>query len=355
MSLGFELAGYDVAVANEIDEWAGDTYEFNHPRTQLIRMSACDVSDWAKVCPPKVDCLVGGPPCQGMSLCGSRDPKDPRNSLFMELVRCAGQVRPRMILVENVVGILSMKTSSGELVARAIIRELMDVGYYVGIAKVKASACGVPQKRERVFFIGTMEPDNELAFSLESLSCGEVTVSDAISDLPVIGSGEGVEFVPYSSSSSSKYQEWAREGSDGVHNHVAMRHTQRLIERFKVIGQGQSVADVTGEHAQVKRGSPKEKSGKAYAQNNLRLKGGEPAPTIPASFQSSFIHPTQHRNLTAREGARLQSFPDRYVFKGDRTAMSWVDKLSQYNQIGNAVPPLMAKAIAGVFRDRLPS
>jgi DNA (cytosine-5)-methyltransferase 1 len=124
-----------------------------------------------------------------------------------------------------------------------------------------------------------------------------------------------------------------------------MRHTKRLIERFKVIKQGKSLKDVPQEHMQRKRGIPDQISGKVFGQNNYRLKPNEPAPTICASFQSNFIHYKEHRNLTAREAARLQGFPDDFIFCGKRTTMSWEKNLSQYQQIGNAVPPLMAREL----------
>lgn len=125
-----------------------------------------------------------------------------------------------------------------------------------------------------------------------------------------------------------------------------MKHTKRLIERFKCIKWGESLADVPEEHRQRKRGDASTISGKIFAQNNMRPFPDKPSPTIPASFQSNFVHPFYDRNYTAREGARLQSFPDSYIFKGKRTTMSWEKSLSQYQQIGNAVPPLLAKALA---------
>ena len=128
-----------------------------------------------------------------------------------------------------------------------------------------------------------------------------------------------------------------------------MRHSDRLIERFKQIKEGQSLKDVGEEHMQRKRGDASVISGKVYSQNNMRPYGDRPSPTIAASFQSNFIHPYLNRNYTAREAARLQSFPDYYVFKGKRTTMSWEKNISQYQQIGNAVPPLLAKAIAENF------
>jgi DNA (cytosine-5)-methyltransferase 1 len=185
-----------------------------------------------------------------------------------------------------------------------------------------------------------------------------VTVDMAISDLPPIESGEGGDRQEYRCPPTNPYQVWARKGSTGVFNHVAMRHTQRLIERFKIIRHGQSVANVPWEHSALKRGDPKSKSGKVFGQNNMRVFPDAPAPTVAASFQSNFIHPTLNRNFTAREGARLQSFPDSYVFLGRRTTMSWEKSLSQYQQIGNAVPPLMAKALGlsiGRYFDRIKS
>lgn len=125
-----------------------------------------------------------------------------------------------------------------------------------------------------------------------------------------------------------------------------MRHTDRLVERFSQIKHGQSVADVAEEHQQRKRGDAEKISGKVYSQNNMRPHPDKPSPTVAASFQSNFVHPHLDRNYTAREGARLQSFPDSYVFYGKRTTMSWEKHISQYQQIGNAVPPLLAKGVA---------
>ena len=153
--------------------------------------------------------------------------------------------------------------------------------------------------------------------------------------------------------SNNEFQEFVRKSCGSVFNHVSMRHTQRLIDRFKVIKSGESLAHVPVEHSAVKRGTPTEKSKIIFSQNNQRLHADKPAPTIAASFQSNFIHPYLDRNFTAREGARLQSFPDDFIFKGMRTKMSWEKGLSQYQQIGNAVPPLMAYAIANQIKKQL--
>ena len=132
-----------------------------------------------------------------------------------------------------------------------------------------------------------------------------------------------------------------------------MKHTPRLVARFKAIKPGQSLVDVWDTHGAVKRGTPTEKSNIKFSQNNQRVFGNLPAPTIAASFQSNFIHPQLDRNFTAREGARLQSFPDDFIFEGMRTKMSWEKGLSQYQQIGNAVPVLLAYAIANNLIEQL--
>lgn len=354
MSLGFKLAGAHSVVANEVDEWAGDTFEKNHPKTKLLRGDIRDIKDWSAIIPPtfrgQIDGVIGGPPCQGFSLSGNRDAHDPRNSLFMDFLRCVKHFRPNFFVMENVKGLLSMKTADRSQVIEIILDEFSKAGYKTSYSILNSAWFGAPQLRERVFIIGVAEkfPFNEsLVFPQPEFQPDDyVTVDMAVSDLPLIESGQGEEQQAYRTPPRNDYQAWARKNSTSVFNHVAMRHTGRLIERFKVIKAGQSVADVSEEHSAMKRGDPKIKSGKVFGQNNMRVFPDFPAPTVAASFQSNFIHPHLNRNFTAREGARLQSFPDDYIFMGKRTTMSWEKSLSQYQQIGNAVPPLLAKAIA---------
>ena len=181
----------------------------------------------------------------------------------------------------------------------------------------------------------------------------DVTVNEAISDLPIIESSQGEETQNYPVEPQNEYQQFMRNNATQVYNHIAMRHTQRLIDRFKAIKNGKNLLDVWDTHGAVQRGNPTKKSTIKFSQNNLRLHGDKPAPTIAASFQSNFIHPKLHRNFSAREGARLQSFPDNFIFKGMRTKMSWEKGLSQYQQIGNAVPPLLAYEIALTLKNLL--
>ena len=351
MSLGFEMAGFEVKLAVEMDECAAETYRKNHKATKVL---VADITQLHNINEylgdTRIDGVIGGPPCTGFSLSGNRDPKDPRNSLFMDYLRIVNEVKPQFFVMENVQGMLSMTTQTGDNVIDIVLSEMDKTGYNVSYKVLNAAEFGVPQARKRLIFVGLRK---DIVLDVQQmLPVGtvfdelQVTVADAIMDLPQIEACQGEEKQDYACKPANMYQEYCRQGSDGVYNHIAMRHTARLVERFKHIGFGQSVGDVDAEFGQRQRGNAKKVSGKSFNQNNYRPYPDKPSPTIPASFQSNFVHPYLNRNYTAREGARLQSFPDTYIFYGKRTKMSWEKGLSQYQQIGNAVPPLLAKQIA---------
>jgi len=352
LSLGFEWARFMPMFSIERDLWASETYSFNNPSVKVI------IEDIKKIDNPIdiiekgiiIDGIIGSPPCQGFSLSGNRDSKDPRNSLFMDFVRFVKIIQPLFFVMENVTGILSMKTGDGYKVCDIIRDKFKDAGFKLCMHVLNAADYGVPQLRKRVFFIGIQNglPLNSAMLKPISIlrPMEYVSLIDAISDLPQLNAGEGEKEQTYKMPFQNKYQFIMRKGSSKIYNHIAMRHTERLITRFSKIKCGQSVADMPPEYSQRMRGDAKKISGKAFSQNNMRPLPNKPCPTVAASFQSNFIHPLCNRNFTAREGARIQSFPDSYVFKGKRTTMSWEKNLSQYQQIGNAVPPLMAKAIA---------
>lgn len=355
MSLGFKMAGFHSVLAVEKDEWAAETYQFNHQNTSVHVGDITEITEPKKQFPQnEIAGIIGGPPCQGFSLSGSRDPKDPRNSLFMDYMRFVQDFKPAFFVMENVMGILSAKNKNGEWVKDVIVQVAVSHGYNTHILQLNAAEYGVPQARNRVFFVGIRQ---DYPFVPAYLQPKKITVDkpitlwQAISDLPQIEAGQGKDDVAYLNTPQNDYQAWCRQDSSALYNHISMRHTQRLIERFKCIHWGQSLADVPEEHMQRKRGDAEKISGKVYSQNNMRPHPDKPAPTLPASFQSNFIHPYLHRNFTAREGARLQSFPDNYIFKGKRTTMSWEKNLSQFQQIGNAVPPLLAKALGLMIKN----
>jgi DNA (cytosine-5)-methyltransferase 1 len=357
MTLGFQWAGFESLVASDIDENCGKTIKRNFPATEFIvgDISLVARKSFEKIIDNReIDVVTGGPPCQGFSLANKNRNKiedDPRNKLFYEFVKVIKWVNPKAFVMENVKGLLSMH--KGEVIKTIVSEfEKAGVGYQVAYRVLKASDYGVPQNRERVILIG-FRKDLNLFPEFPTRRPETITVDDAISDLPRINAGEGDNRMSYESDPKNKYQSFMRTNSSGVYNHVAMRHTKRLIERFGAIKPGQNLIDVWESHGAVKRGSPEVKSQVKFSQNNQRLHGDRPAPTIAASFQSNFIHPYLNRNFTAREGARLQSFPDDFIFEGMRTKMSWEEGLSQYQQIGNAVPPLMAMAVAEKLRSVL--
>lgn len=359
MTLGFHWAGFKSILASDIDENCKKTFTRNFPKTPFLcgDLASFKKSDFdAHIGSKEVDVIIGGPPCQGFSLANKRRNKiseDPRNKLFYEFVKTIEWYNPKSFVMENVKGLLSMQ--SGEVI-KLIIQEFEKAGssgYEVKMKVLKASDFGVPQSRERVIIIGIRKDLHLIPQFPEKCISKEVTVEEAISDLPILHAGEGDDILPYSKEPKNDYQKRMRKVSKLVYNHIAMRHTRRLIERFEAIKPGQNLLDVWDSHGAVQRGNPSEKSQIKFSQNNLRLFADRPAPTIAASFQSNFIHPVLNRNFTAREGARLQSFPDHFIFEGMRTKMSWEKGLSQYQQIGNAVPPLMAYEIAKVLEEQL--
>jgi len=374
-SLGFEFAGANIVSAIEKDEWACDTLRHNHPHTSVHSSDIQALSDdeLGRLV-GNVDILIGGPPCQGFSVANIRagDPNDPRNSLFREFIRAAEIANPRALLLENVPGLLRRQTADGRAVISVITSEFSRLGYQPYFSILQAMDFGVPQLRPRLFVLGLRrksqnpfprpthgEDAQQEAPSLFNSLSGKkrlVTVWDAISDLPTIEAREGADEMGYSSEPANDYQYMMRANSPKVYNHTAMRHSRRLVERFAQVKWGESSADAPSEHGARRRGTPTEISKKGYDQNNRRMYPDRPCHTIPASFYANFIHPFSNRNFTPREGARMQSFPDWYRFLGKPTVVSHRllgregrhDELHlcQYNQIGNAVPPLLAFHLA---------
>ncbi|MBR0032331.1 MAG: DNA cytosine methyltransferase [Treponema sp.] len=374
-SLGFEMAGCSVIGAIEQDKWAAETYQYNHKDSKMFLGDIRQFdSDYLKTnLTDKPDIIIGGPPCQGFSICtkNAGDPKDPRNSLFKEFIRMAQIFSPEALVMENVPNIIKAKTKSGEFVVDIIKREFANLDYNVYYKILVASDYGVPQMRHRFVLIASKKelshPFPNAKFSADSNDETSLfpeqnlrktpTLWEAISDLPQIEAREGSEVMPYSSEPQNDFQKWCRLGSKELHNHLAMKHTARLVERFSQMKWGESVSDIKDERLkQMKRNGNGLVSETPYDQNNRRMFPNSICHTITATFYGNFVHPYRNRNFTAREGARIQSFPDTYVFLGKPTVLSkkllmregrtGEAYLCQYSQIGNAVPPLMAKAIA---------
>ena len=363
--LGFQLSGRFAPICSvEKDLWAVETLRANNQH-EIVHADITKIStkkSIESICKEKPDVIIGGPPCQGFSMAGKGDPSDPRNALFRYFVKWVKVLQPKVFVMENVAGLLIRKNADGENVIDIIKKAFTKAGYDCRVWTLNAADYGVPQLRQRVVIIGT-RLGQEIASPIASHSMKEdsglppyVTAWEALSDLPQIAAREGSEFMEYDREAANDYQRQCRVGSYGVHNHVAMLHTPRLVRRFQNILDGGTVNELPDELKVRKRNGNGELSESYYSSNYRHIEPNQVSFTIPASFYSTFIHPFIPRNITAREAARIQSFPDRYVFKGKRTLISSKlmaklgkddqNHLSQYNQIGNAVPPLMAKAIA---------
>ncbi|MDO4827132.1 MAG: DNA cytosine methyltransferase [Bacteroidia bacterium] len=328
MSYGFEMAGFRPILA--IDNWqdALDTYALNNPGipTLCADLSSLDIEEVAARYRLKdVDLIVGGPPCQGFSVAGKRIVDDVRNRLYKSFVRFVEVCKPRAFVMENVPNILSI---GGGCVKESIIGDFSALGYDVNCRVLTASDFGVPQNRRRAIFVGVKK--GKFSFP-EPYSNERVTASQAISDLPEATLSDGSA---YTEPASSKYQEWARMGSAGVYNQEATVHSDRTVRIISLVPDGGNYKDLPLNLQDTR------KVHIAWT----RLCSTKPSITIDTGHRHYF-HYRYNRIPTVRECARIQSFPDRYIFLKSRT--------SQYKQVGNAVPPLMAKAIAESVNDSL--
>jgi len=372
-SMGFSmLPQYRVVGGIEMDKWAAETFALNHPEATTLVGPIQSFSDKKLKASftERPDIILGGPPCQGFSIANRNagDAKDPRNSLFKEFVRLGRVFEPEIMIMENVPNLVKARTHDGELVIDIIERELRALGYHVRHTILHATDYGVPQIRKRLVVMASARPmENPFPSATHYVEGSQQTLGnhtlekcptlwDAISDLPERDACEGAAEMRYTKRAETDYQRLMRSGSDRVYNHTAMKHSKRMVERFASMAWGDSTSDVAQHLKPLKRNGGGEISDKVYDQNNRRMSADRPCHTIAASFYANFVHPYKHRNFTPREGARIQSFPDSFVFKGLPTVVSHKllakegrdeeKHLCQYNQIGNAVPPLLAKAVA---------
>lgn len=352
---GFRKAGgFNTVFAVDFDLKAIETFTYNHPKINGIceDVSNLDGETLTKLKKRKrIDVVIGGPPCQGFSLAGRRLPNDPKNRLFLEFVRIVKVLKPKVVVFENVVGLMSMQ---GGLVLEAICEEFSAAGYEVAYDVLNAADYGVPQARPRFILIGRrgkgtvqMPPQTHIAASkastvdlLADKLLKHVNVKGALSDLPKIQQGEGSESVNFKIKPKNSFQESVRGKREPglLFNHRATRHNPAIVERYNHMPQGGDI-----------RSLPKRLRTKK--NNVFRLLDSVPARTITCNFRTDIIHPWIPRGLTVREAARLQSFDDDYCFFGNLTRKARY--VTQDDQVGNAVPPLLAKAIANHIKDYL--
>lgn len=357
---GLHAAGFETKVAIEFIKSCVDTYKANHPEVHVIHSDIRDVTA-EQILPyiPEdgVDLVTSGMPCETFSTAGntSRSFYDDRQFLFREGIRIAQIANAKMILFENVPGITTKKVEkdSDKLIIDVLKEELEDAGYCNHIeVTLKAVDYGVPQRRQRYFILATKDKSVEL--SIPKPSCKqEVTVEDALKGLANVipnSNVEATEYVAEESEYSKKMKDakfWHREKVQRLTYQMPMKHREYTLKRFSLLNQGESLKDLfdkyTGkerEELQKDRVLPK----KMFIKRNYRLKLDEASPTVTSHCLDEFVHPIYDRALTVRECARLQSFPDSYDFCGGPYITPHLHNNIQdkYEQIGDAVPPLLA-------------
>lgn len=347
-SVGFERAGFSIVKAVEIDKQIANTYIKNHRSTKVYVNDIGEIDNASNFNKSEADVIIGGPPCQGFSMSGARIRSngfidDPRNYLFKHYVEMVKIIRPKVFLFENVKGILSMK---GGCIFKEIIKALTDKEnfegdkYFLHWRVVKATDYGIPEKRERVIILGVLNHDVDLD-EIDKIITENIkkehphffdvnTVKDAIYGMPHPSKDGIVENNP----PLTEYQKELHSSQPVIYNHIATRHIKKAIDRMHKVKDGENWTVLNEDIKSVHSGS--------YG----RLSWDEPATTITTRFDTPsggrYTHPVEDRTLTPREAARIQSFPDDFIFYGTKSSIC--------KQIGNAVPPKLAFYLANIVK-----
>jgi len=336
-SKGFKQAGFKIKLGIDIWEDALKTYKLNFPEAVTINnditlLSGEDLLKAANLTADEVDVIIGGPPCQGFSLSGKRMLDDPRNVLYKSFVKMVEFIRPKIFVMENVPGLVKL---FGGKVRDQVIEDFTEIGYEVDTKQLTSCDYGVPQARKRVFFVGLNKTKvlHTKVFSFPKANFGDnkkpfVTCKDALSDLDFIGDLRLLnEHAEYNLPATTDYQKKMRKNSKQLLNHVTSIHNQKTRSIIAMVPDGGNYKNL-----------PKE----LWATRKVhiawtRMDSQKPCFTIDTGHNHHF-HYRANRVPTVRESARIQSFPDDFEFLGIKT--------SQLKQVGNAVPPLMAEALA---------
>ena len=321
-SYGFEMTHkFEVVVGADIWDVALNTFKTNHKQTRLIHedLTKMDSHYWDEY-KDKIDVIIAGPPCQGFSMSGKRQVGDKRNSLFEEVVRITSVVQPKYVVIENVVGLLSMTNNEGQDIKQLIQDEFNKLGYNVAYKILNAAEYGVPQARKRVVFL--ISRDYPLVFPTPSLDKEKfITVGDALGNVDPDGD---VYF-----EAKTPYQKLMKGKTNTIYNHNRRQSNSLVTERMSYIPEGGNWRNIPDELGT---------GGGVHSNAYKRLDSSKPSVTIKHAAKAMIIHPWRNRILTVREVARLQSFNDDFILTGTGS--------DQHQQLANAVPPLLGKAIA---------
>ncbi|WDF05534.1 DNA cytosine methyltransferase [Shouchella hunanensis] len=332
LSYGLKMAGYNVLLGIDNDRAALESFEYNHKSSRVINQDITTLltQDIIDIINKKeIDVIVGGPPCQGMSISGPRQFQDPRNKLYLSFIHKVADIRPKAFIIENVPGLVSLFKGK---IKDSILEEFRELGYNVSHQILLASDYGIPQNRKRVFFVGIREDLARGKFIFPApntlLQDQKVTAEQAISDLPTLSDhlSLGEDFQEYKSAPQNKYQKLMRLNSTVVRNHIGTKHSDKTREIIGLVPEGGNYKNLPEEY----------RSSRNFNVAWTRYHSQKPTHTIDTGHRHHF-HYRENRVPTVRENARFQSFPDDFIFIGNKT--------EQYRQVGNAVPPILAKIL----------
>ena len=334
LSLGFQMAGYNIKSIIDCDKDSLETAKANNLADHYLNLDLFKDSwleDFSKEINLKeIDIIIAGPPCQGFSLTGPRKLDDKRNQLYKAVYDLVSKSKPKAFLIENVKGMATLYKGK---VKEDIVKQFLSLGYKVSTKILNSKDFGVPQSRERLFYIGLK--DKSFNFPSPLFEVGEyVTCREALDDLPSLENLEEVS--TYSSNESSDYQKLIKNDSRELKNHQPTRHTSEVISVIKQVPEG-------GNHKDLPPGVGESRK---FNEAWTRYDGNKPSRTIDTGHRNHF-HYEYHRVPTVRENCRLQSFPDTFEVCGSKT--------SQNKQIGNAVPVLLAKILAEEIYEQIKS
>lgn len=349
LSLGFEQSGFDVPFAVELERHAAETYRQNRCASCSVHVGDVrDVLENIEICTDlqkrKFDVLIGGPPCQGFSISNTktRNLQNPQNTLLLKYIDFVYLLKPKFFVIENVAGLESFE---GGKYVESVKQDLISAGYYVKHCVLNAADFGVPQVRNRIFIIGSIwDVAEEIITQLLQVKKTKVTVFDAISDLPIVPNGNSIDELPKRVDvERSLYQQALLHDSAVMFNNLTTKHTDEAISRFKMIKQGENLLKLVEKHPHLVQNY--KNTANIHRWVYLRLPWAKPSIALNNFRKNMLIHPEQDRGLTVREAARLQSFPDSYIFHGPK----WY----QQQQVANAVPPMMSYEIAELIKGYL--
>ncbi|MCK4481619.1 DNA cytosine methyltransferase [Candidatus Bathyarchaeota archaeon] len=328
-SYGFNQVGYRVLLGVDNDEQALETFRRNFENSKALNLDLSDEKSMGiikeAIGNSSVDVIIAGPPCQGFSLTGPRNFDDERNKLYLSVFKFVDGIKPKAFMIENVPG---LTTLYGGKVRREITRRFRKLGYNVAPHVLLAADYGVPQMRKRIFFVGLRKGLGKFTFPKKTRSKSDyISCSDAIDDLPSREKELGEEVDDYTKEPRTPYQEMMRDGSEKLFNHVATKHTDMVKNVIALVPEGGNYKDLPNGVGESRR----------FHEAWTRYHSEKPTKTIDTGHRNHF-HYKYNRIPTIRENARLQSFPDTFVFHGTRT--------QQNRQVGNAVPPLLAASLA---------